>query len=258
MKAPKISIVVPSFNKVRYIGQTLESIIKQEYPNLEVIIQDGGSTDGTLGIIRKYAKKYSEVIKWESKRDNGQLDAINKGLKKANGEILTYINADDVYGKGSFKTVAKIFMSNPDALWFVGRGRVINAKGEEIANFATWYKNLLLLLNSRFFLLVTNYLMQPSVFITRNAWNKFGPFTGTSDFVTEYDMWLKIAKHKMPVVSDEYFSNFRIEPSTITKRNMGNLLLEDEKIVRKHISNSLILFLHKLHNYARSVIGEVV
>jgi glycosyltransferase involved in cell wall biosynthesis len=255
---PKISVVIPSYNKDKYIGSTLDSIINQKYPNLEVIIQDGGSTDGTLDIIKKYAKEYSNVIKYESKKDKGQLHAINNGFGKVTGEILAYINADDVYGKGSFESVAKLFASNSNSLWFAGRGRVIDSSGKEIAKFVTWYKNLLLSLNSRFFLLVTNYLMQPSVFITRNAWKRFGPFTGTPDFVMEYDLWLKIAKDEMPVISDKYFSAFRIEPSTITKTDTDKLLSEDKRIVRKYTDNSLILGLHKIHNYMRRLVGITV
>jgi len=258
LKPPKISIVIPSFNKAKFIGLTLESIVSQNYPGLEIIIQDGGSTDGTLEIIKEFAKKYSKNIQWESRKDKGQLDAINKGMKKANGEILTYINADDIYPQGAFSEVAELYSANSEAYWFAGRGKVINANGGQIAKFATWYKNLLLSLNSTFYLLVTNYLMQPSVFITRKAWNKFGPFTGTTGFITEYDMWLKIARHQMPVVSNKYLSNFRIEPSTITKRNTNKLLSEDEKIIRKHTSNLLIIGLHKLHNYARKFIGGIV
>ena len=139
---PLISIVIPSLNKARYIRQTLESIVKQNYPSLEVIIEDGGSTDGTLDIIKKYAKKYPKIFKYESKKDKGQMDAINKGFEKAQGEILTYINADDVYVDGAFRNIEKAYSENPDALWFAGRGRVIDEDGKGIARIVTWYKNL--------------------------------------------------------------------------------------------------------------------
>jgi glycosyltransferase involved in cell wall biosynthesis len=94
MKSPKISVVMPSFNKASYIEKTLDSIFDQKYPNLEVVIQDGGSTDGTLEIISGFIQKYPKLIRLESKKDKGQLDAVNtKG--SAGGEIFTFINADD-------------------------------------------------------------------------------------------------------------------------------------------------------------------
>ena len=257
MQKHKISIVIPSLNKAKYIGQTLESIVKQNYPNLEVIIEDGGSRDGTLDIIKKYAKKYPKIFKYESKKDKGQRDAINKGFEKAKGEILTYINADDVYADGAFRNIEKAYSENSGALWFAGRGRVIDEDGKGIARIVTWYKNLLLTFNFYPLLLVTNYLMQPSVFVTRKAYKKYGPFTGRN-FVMEYDLWLKIGKEKMPVIINKDLSLFRIEPSTITQSQSRDLLQEDEKIVKQHTHNKLVLFLHKLHNLGRLAVGRLV
>ncbi|MFZ3301981.1 MAG: glycosyltransferase, partial [Microgenomates group bacterium] len=179
MVSPKISIVIPSYNKVKYIKKTLDSIIDQNYKNFEVIIQDGGSTDGSLEVIKKYVKKYPSLMSYVSKKDGGQLDAINTGIKKAKGEIVTFINADDVYTKDAFESVAGHYMENPDALWFAGRGVVIDENDNEIAKPVTWYKSLLLGLNSYHLLLVTNYHMQPSVFLTKRAFKKYGLFTGT-------------------------------------------------------------------------------
>src|SRR3989304_8129508 len=123
---PKISIVIPSFNKKDYIGFTLQSIIDQEYPNLEVIVRDGGSTDGTLEIIKKYAKKYPKVISWEVKKNEGQLGAINQGLTTATGDILTFLNADDVYQDAALRTVGEYFAKAPGTLWLAGKGHTID------------------------------------------------------------------------------------------------------------------------------------
>ena len=96
---PKISIVIPSYNKAKYIEKTLESINRQDYNNYEAIVQDGGSTDETVEILKKHSKNNNRII-WTSKKDKGQLDAINKGLKKASGDLVTFINADDMYSTG--------------------------------------------------------------------------------------------------------------------------------------------------------------
>jgi len=255
---PFISVVIPSFNKAKFIGKTLDSIVKQDYPALEVIIEDGGSTDGTLKIIEKYAKKYPDIISYESKKDNGQWDAINKGFKKAKGKILGYINADDLYLGGTFAEIERLYRLNIDALWFAGRGNVIDAHGNQIAIWPTRYKNLLLTINHYPLLLMVNYLMQPSVFITKTAWKRFGPFFGSERFVMEYDLWLKIAKIKMPIITGRYLSSFRIEQSTITKNSSDLLLKEDERIVRKHTENPIIIFLHRLHNLGRLAVGKII
>ena len=247
---PKISIVIPSFNKVRFIEETLQSIFKQEYPSLEVIIQDGESTDGTVNVIKRFAKKYSG-IKWESEKDNGQLEAINKGLKKAIGEVVTYINADDVYKKGALLTVGKYFSKNPDTLWLAGRGDVIDEGGREISRLVTGYKNLLLAINRYPLLLVVNYLMQPSVFLARGAYEKYGPFTGSKVGVMEYELWLKLGMVKMPAVLDSYLSSFRLAGGTISSTEFKKVLLLDEKIAEKYTKNPLVLLMHRLHNLGR-------
>ncbi len=251
MNLPRISVVIPSYNKSKFIGRTLDSIVNQNYLNLEVIIQDGASTDGTLEIIKRYARKYPKIIIWESKKDKGQSDAINKGLKKITGDILTFINADDIYEPYAFKEIAKAYQKNPNTLWFAGRGKVIDESGREISRLVTNYKNFLLSINYYPLLLVVNYLMQPSVFLTRKTYLKFGPFTGTKDFVMEYDYWLKLGKIKMPVIINRYLSKFRIGKDTKTKTMFKKLLEEDEKIVKKHTKNPFILFVHKLHNRLR-------
>jgi len=250
---PKISVVIPSYNKVEYIQETLDSIVSQSYPNLEVIIQDGGSIDGTIEIIKKYAKKYPEIIQWESKKDRGQTDAINKGLKKATGEILTFINADDVYEKRALKTVGEYFVRNPDTTWLAGRGRVINSKGEEVAKFATWYKDFLLSINHYSLLITVNYLIQPSVFLNRKTYEKYGPFVG-GEYVMEYDLWLKMGRMQMPKVLNQFLSKFRLSGDNISSTLFREVLEKDFKITKKYTKNPLILLLHKIHNLLRIIV----
>lgn len=258
MDSPKISVIIPSFNKAEFINETLRSIFFQNYQNFEVIIQDGESTDGTLKVIKKYARKYPKKIEWESRKDKGQLDAVLKGIRKAKGDILTFINADDYYERGAFDAMSSAFIKHPKALWFAGRGKVIDADGYEITKPVTFYKDLLLFLSWYPLLLITNYLMQPSVFFTKKAYKKYGPFTGTGEFIMEYDLWLKLGRVEMPQVVNKNISRFRIEPFTKTKRLFRSLLLEDRKIVSRFTTNPLILSLHKIHNYGRIMIGRFV
>jgi glycosyltransferase involved in cell wall biosynthesis len=258
-KYPKISIVIPSYNKQRYLKQTLDSILQQEYANFEVIIQDGGSTDGSLGIIKEYANKHQKVIRYESKKDNGQLDAINEGVKKTTGDIISFINADDIYLKNCFKTVSKIFLNNPGIVWVAGGGIVINEGGKESESrmqkyFVNIYKNLLLFSNRYSLLLCVNYLMQPSVFVSKQAINKYGPFKGNRQFVAEYEMWLRLGKVIMPIVTQSKLSGFRLAKGNISTTNYHELLREDYRITQKFTNNKLILLIHKLNNIGRILV----
>ena len=248
MNSPKISIVIPSFNKVDFIENTLKSILDQDYKNLEVIIQDGGSTDGTLDIIKKYSNK----VILESKNDKGQLDAINLGFRKATGDIVSFLNADDLYENGCLKKIAEAYNENPSALWFAGHGKIINKKGHEVGAFWTACKNFLADINSYFLLTATsNYLSQPSVFLTREAFEKYGPFTGVRGYVFEYEMWLKLGKIKMPVVIKENLSMFRLGGANTSSLFAKYIFQKDIEVVRKYSKSEIFVFFHWINNLVR-------
>jgi len=249
---PKISIVIPSFNKVRYIGETLQSIVDQKYPNLEVIIMDGGSTDGTLSIIKKYSKKYPKIFSYVSKKDKGQADAINKGLNRTTGQILSYINADDRYEDYALLKIGSFFVKHPNTIWIAGRGRVINEKGVEIARIVTMFKNLLLLLNSFSLLLVVNYLIQPSIFFQKKAFEKYGPFPGTGRVVMEYGLWLRLGRNKMPLVIGNNLSSFRLMKTGFSLKSFKVILEADNSIAKKFIKNPLVYHIHRFINFLRT------
>jgi len=257
-KLPKISIVIPSYNKAKYIRETLSSIFSQNYPNLEVIVQDGGSTDGTINIIKEFAKKYPRNFKWVSKKDRGQIDAINKGLKKASGDIVAYINADDIYESGALLVVGEYIRKNPDTLWLAGKGKVINAEGREISKCVTKYKNFLLKLNKYTYLLIVNYLFQPSVYLSKKAYKKSGPFRGINSVVMEYNLWLELGREKMPDIIDEYLSNFRLSMDNISATQYKNVLKKDYNIVKKYTNNLLVLLLHLLNNFGRIALIKIL
>ncbi len=248
---PKISIVIPSYNKVDYIGYTLQSIVDQHYMNLETIIQDGGSTDGTLEIIKDFAKRYPKLFKWESKKDKGQVDAINKGLKKTTGDILTFINADDIYKSGALLEVGRHFKEKKETHWVTGYGDIVDKNGEIMARFVTNYKNILLNINKCSLLLVVNFITQSSTFLSRKAYEQFGPFTGTKNYVMEYDLWLKLARIQMPLIIKKTLSSFRLTQDNISSTAAKELLAIDNNITNRYTDNGLILVLHKLHNLGR-------
>lgn len=254
VNVPKISIIIPSFNKVDYIQATLSSIVSQKYPNMEVIIQDGASTDGTIKIIQEFANKYPKIFSWVSEKDKGQTDAINKGCQKAKGDIIAYINADDLYSKNTFWEVSNFFINHPNCYWVIGFGNIIDSEGKIISKLVTKYKNLLINFNLYNILLVVNYISQPSVFLSRSAYKKFGPFIGHNKYVLEYNLWLKIAKIKMPGIIEKNLSSFRLTTNNMSSISYKELLDLDYKIVAMYTSNIFILIFHRLHNYLRIVL----
>lgn len=248
---PKISVTIPSYNKADYIFQTLESIINQDYPNLEVIIQDGGSTDKSVGIIKKFAGQYPGIIQWTSGKDGGQVEAINAGLKKSTGEILTYINADDVLSKDALKMVGQVYLQDPEVLWITGYGNIIDGQGKVTSSFVTKYKNILLDINNYQMLLAVNSITQPATFITREAYQKYGPFTGTKRYVMEYELWLKLGRVKMPKVIKKNLASFRLTMDNISATSFKELLSLDYQIAKAHSKNFIILAFHLLNNWGR-------
>src|SRR5262249_46923914 len=126
---PRITIITPSFNQAQFFEQTIASVLDQNYPNLEYIIIDGGSQDHSVEIIRKYDHR---LAYWVSEKDRGQTHAINKGLERATGDIIAYLNSDDFYLAGTLHRVAEYFQQHPDVDLLHGRCRTVNVNGEKI------------------------------------------------------------------------------------------------------------------------------
>ena len=124
---PKISIITPSYNQGQFLEQTILSILSQDYPNLEYIIMDGGSSDNSVEIIRKHE---DNLTYWVSEPDKGQSDAINKGFQRATGDILTWLNSDDYYLPGTLHTVAEYFTQHPDVECIYGDLQVVASNGD--------------------------------------------------------------------------------------------------------------------------------
>lgn len=129
IETPKISIITPSYNQAQYLEDTILSVIEQNYPNLEYIIIDGGSTDNSVEIIKKYEKYLSF---WVSEKDSGQSDAINKGIEKCTGEIFNWINSDDCLERDSLMEVARLYNMNPESVLFIGKLKTIGGIEEGV------------------------------------------------------------------------------------------------------------------------------
>ena len=129
---PLVSIITPSFNQAQYLEQTIQSVLSQDYPNIEYIIMDGGSTDGSVDIIKKYQDK---IKYWVSEQDAGQTEAINKGFAKAQGEILAWINSDDSYNPNAVSEAVKYLIENPNVAMVYADCNFIDENGNVIGKF---------------------------------------------------------------------------------------------------------------------------
>lgn len=230
---PKISIVTPSFNQGKYIEHTILSIINQNYPNLEYIIIDGGSTDNTVEIIKKYADK---ITYWVSEKDTGQSDAINKGLAKCTGDIFNWINSDDYLEPGALFKLADAFEEHPEADILCGYARMFNDKDDStILNhrcqiFANTEQTMVAQKND-----------QHGVFYRLSVIRQLGGINESLHYVMDLELWFRylVANGiKKFVFLDSLLAHFRIHPQSKTG-SMEERFRAEEKVLWTHITSSL-------------------
>jgi glycosyltransferase involved in cell wall biosynthesis len=240
---PKISIITPSYNQGHLIRETIESVLKQNYPNLEYIVMDGGSTDDTVKVLKEYKNKLSFI----SKKDKGQTDAINQGIKKSTGEIIMYLNSDDVMLPNTLNTVAEYFTKHPQAMWLTGDYFIIDEQGKKIQSFVANYKKVLR--NFPFFnvLSIANFIIQPSTFWRRELIKEIGVFDESLHLCMDYDYWMRtIQKYPLHVLPN-HFSLFRIHGTSKGGTQYDKQFSEEHQVLCRYNQNLLVRFIHKLH-----------
>jgi glycosyltransferase involved in cell wall biosynthesis len=241
-----ISIVVPSLNQGHFIAQTLDSILDQGLPDVEVIVVDGGSTDSTVDIL----KGYGDRISWTSEPDRGQSDAINKGLQRARGEIVCYLNSDDILEPGSLSLVARYFIDYPDAAWLFGRCRIIDSEGRPIRSLIEQYKSAWgKYARSRHSLFVLNYVPQPATFWRKSAMQLVGQIDESLYYSMDYDLWLRLSNVSAPGFIDAYLASFRIHGGSKTSNGARESLAEACEVARRRGARNLVPF-HRAHDWA--------
>lgn len=238
---------MPSFNCVDYIERAIKSVIDQDYPNFDLFIKDGGSKDGTLEVIKFYAKKYPKKIKWISKKDKGQTDAINYGIKKADGDILAWLNCDDMYKPDALIIVAKYFADNPDFMWAYGKCDIIDSDDKEIRSWITSYKNFWLKRYNYQILLILNFISQMGVFWRKEVHKQVGLPDPKQFYVMDYDYWLRLGRVYKPGFINKYIASFRIIPSSKSSTGFIKQFQDELVVAKKYTNNSIIIFLHLLH-----------
>lgn len=198
---PLVSIVTPSYNTAAFIEETILSVKNQTYPNIEHIIMDGGSTDGTVDVIKKYDGTYN--MTWISESDNGQSDAINRGWRQARGEIIAYINADDSYELTAVATAVEYLNSHPEIGMVYGECHVIDETSKITDRCQAKVFNL------KEMLCRGNMVPQPATFLRRAVLDEIGFLDTGLHYCMDYDLWLRIAMKSEIAYVPRYLANFR-------------------------------------------------
>ncbi|RLE05128.1 MAG: hypothetical protein DRJ13_02560 [Bacteroidetes bacterium] len=199
---PLVSIITPSYNQVQYLEDTIRSVTQQDYPNLEYIVVDGGSTDGSREVIKKYQDEFAW---WISEPDQGQADAVNKGFRRARGEIVAWLNSDDMYLPGVISSVVDSFQKNPAAGVIYGDAVSADADGRLLneLRFSNW--------GTRDFLQF-NIICQPAVFMKRAIVEKVGYLDPSYHFFLDHQLWIRLSRETEFVHHPETWAVSRYHP----------------------------------------------
>jgi len=224
---PKISIVTPSYNQGKFLERTILSILNQNYPNLEYIIMDGGSNDNSVEIIRKY-KKY--ITYWQSKKDSGQAAAIREGFAKSTGDLMAWLNSDDIYLPEVLFKVAKIFKKHPEIDFVFGNIYFINSNDDilEEIRLTKFYFSTLIYEGGN--------LQQPATFWTRRIYNQAGGIDPNYQFCMDFDFFCRVAeKDAKFFFIREPLAGFRIHKKAKSTLISYTGDLEHQKILKRYI-----------------------
>ncbi len=214
-REPKISIVVPSYNQAAYLGETLESLVLQKYSNLEVIVQDAGSSDESLQIAQTYAQLHPDIFKIFVESDNGQAQGLNLGFKKTTGTILGFLNSDDTLYPGCLERVAKEIDPAEGRFIVMGRCLFTGADGpyvgvEHPCEFIDHFHHLAIWKRG------VNTIPQPSVFWHRTVWEKCGGIDETQEHTLDYELFCRFSRYFVFHKVDQLWSTYRIHLSSKT------------------------------------------
>jgi glycosyltransferase involved in cell wall biosynthesis len=234
MDFPKISIITPSYNQGQFLEETILSVLNQGYPNLEYIIIDGGSTDNSVDVIKKYEDR---ITYWVSEPDNGMTDALNKGFKQSTGDILNWINSDDYFLSAAFYTAAEAFSNNDPMLGFIyGRCQNIRSDGSllEERNMVNFDAGIL-----RY---GRNLFAQPASFFHKRVIDKIGLLNENLSYAMDYEFWIRACE------ADFRFKNISVPLATYRYHARSKTVGERSKQIKEHEQVMLERVLHLKRN----------
>ena len=233
-ETPLVSIITPSYNQADYLEKTIQSVLSQTYPKWEYIIIDGGSTDGSKGIIQKYESK---LHAWVSEPDMGQSDAINKGFRLASGDIFAWLNSDDCYYPNAVMEAVNYLTSNPEVGMVYGDTDLIDETGKVIGQFDARQTNYQRLMRGY------GNIPQPAAFWRAETWYRFGPLDTSLFFAMDYDLWVKFSKGTQIRYYPELWASFRVHGQGKTNKSFDLCWPEMRKVHQKEGGRLFSIFM---------------
>jgi len=210
---PRITLVTAVLNSARFIEQTMRSVLSQSYPNLEYFIVDGGSTDGTVDIIRRYER---DLVWWVSEPDQGHFDALNKGFARSSGSIMGWINGSDQLHVGSLFVVGSVFRTFPSVEWITGIPTTLNQDGMvvNVARLPRWSR-------IRFLAGANRYIQQESTFWRRSIWDRAGGYMDASRRIAnDFELWVRFFRHARLCSVNALIGGYRCHGDSVTSRRL--------------------------------------
>jgi glycosyltransferase involved in cell wall biosynthesis len=225
-KTPLVSIVTISYNQAQFLESTILSVLEQDYPNIEYVVVDGGSTDGSVEIIRRYADR---LAWWVSERDRGQTEAINKGFAHAHGSIHAWLNSDDTYLPHAIAEAVDYLQTHPEVGMVYGDSDYIDEQGRVIGRFRAAQTDRRRLLQGYV------HIPQQSSFWRGDLWRQVGPLDPSFNYAMDYDLWVRFTNVGARLVyTPQLWSNFRIHLEGKTVATTNGCWPEMMKVYRRN------------------------
>ena len=224
---PKISVVSPSYNQGQYLEETIRSVLLQGYPNFEYIIHDGGSTDNAIEILKKYDKW---LTYWVSEPDRGQSHAINKGIQRATGELIFWLNSDDLVLPGAFFKVALAYVAHPEYKIISGQAKLIDQDSEVIGNLSSYFQDWDEIVTNP-----GNSLRQVSTFFSRDLFDNYEYLDENPNLAMDTDLLMRFTEHHQPLVLDDFIAGFRVHGEANTQHMLIRWYEENDRTRGKYL-----------------------
>jgi glycosyltransferase involved in cell wall biosynthesis len=198
---PLVSIITPSYNQGHYLTHTIHSILSQDYPRLEYIIVDGGSSDNSVEVIQQYADR---LAWWVSEPDQGHADALNKGFAHATGQVLAWLNSDDTYQPGAIRAAVEFLVAHPEVSMVYSDANLVDEQGKYLGRFPAQQTDYARMLSGFV------HIPQATTFFWSHLWQQVGPLDLTLKYAFDYDLWVRLAKIAPLVYIPQVWANFRL------------------------------------------------